>query len=165
MVANVQLIYLSRYPSVAQVSSNLQTVSTDSAQAAIDILVSDLVLLDRVLLSLSIIILLAAILTGPGKYATSFKLWLARITTRNSQNKVFKGIADNAVAVVAVNGHNHGTVSRFSTNKRTSIPTRIGRYSSVLSAFGCYHSKHLVMPTNSFRELAGMLNHCKLIKK
>ena len=102
MVANVQVIYLSRYPTVGQVSSTLQSVSTESAQTAIDILINDLILLDRVLIGLSIIILLATVLTGPGKYATAFKLWLARLTSGNNDNKLVKAIAENAVAIVTV---------------------------------------------------------------
>ncbi len=101
MILNVQLIFLAKYPLVEKASQALSTSSSQAAQDVFSILTNDLILIDRALLGISVIVFIAALLSGGGKIATNIRLFIARFTSPKSENKFFNFVADNAGILIA----------------------------------------------------------------
>lgn len=101
MVLNVQAIFLARYPVVQAAASSLTAASSESATAVFDILTSDLILLDRVLMAIVLLVTLGAFLGGQSKAA----LWLRNATSKlfsgRQNNHIIKWLGQHAVQVVS----------------------------------------------------------------
>lgn len=103
MVANVQLIYLAKYPLVNSIAQGLSSASTASAEATFTLLTKDLVLMSRTLLAVSLVLVLGCILAGPSKFAKKSREIYGQLITAGDKNSPTNSwIAKNAYTIVTL---------------------------------------------------------------
>lgn len=104
MVLNVQAIFLARYPVVQAAASSLTAASSQSATAVFDILTSDLILLDRVLMGVVLLVTLGAFLGGQSKAALWLRTATARLFSGKQNNQTIRWLGKHATQVVGTIG-------------------------------------------------------------
>jgi hypothetical protein len=96
LVANVQAVYLSKYPFINSFKNALQNSDSSSAQAIFSIYTKDLVYLDRVAIVLMIILVLFAYLAGPAKLSIWLRAQISKIFSSKTKSPAVQWLGKNA---------------------------------------------------------------------
>ena len=105
MVINIQVIYLAKYPLISAALSQLAYANSASAQAVFDILTEGLLMMNRTLLVLSVLLIIAVFVTGHSKIAVIVRGWIARLVRLEGNSKPFIGwIREHLVLLMSAIG-------------------------------------------------------------
>lgn len=104
MMLNVQALYLVRYPFVNSITSSLASSSDSAAQEIFNILISDLIIFDRIVLGVGFLTIMLAYLTGPFKFAVWIRASIAKMFRGKMDYKFTRWLGKNAIPVISVSG-------------------------------------------------------------
>lgn len=100
MVLNVQALYFAKAPIVKQVSDALQTSNSAAATAIFQILTDSLITYNRLLISISLVILVTAFMSGPSKFAIFIRKKISSLS--KPENSIVKHFSENYLVYISI---------------------------------------------------------------
>jgi hypothetical protein len=100
LVANVQAVYLTKYPFINSIKNALQNSDSASAQAIFSIYTKDLVYLDRIAIVLMIIVALFAYLAGPAKLSVWLRAQISKIFSTKTKSPAVLWLGKNVNYII-----------------------------------------------------------------